>query len=64
MKIRHQQKLVVLSLGLAFLFNIPLVLVFAKKWTLFGFPAFYVFTFLFWILSIVISYVVMSRHYD
>tara|TARA_R110000868_G_scaffold155693_6_gene382274 strand:+ start:226 stop:420 length:195 start_codon:yes stop_codon:yes gene_type:complete len=64
MKKRHQQKLVVLSIALFIAFNIPFVLVFNFEGSLFGIPTFYCSVFSLWVLSIVISYVVLTRHYE
>jgi hypothetical protein len=64
MKKRHEQKLVVLSIGLLLIFNIPFVLVFNFKGAIFGIPTFYFSIFSIWLLSIIISYIVLKRHYE
>lgn len=64
MKKRHEQKLVILSIALFMMFNAPFVLIFSKSWHFMGFPAFYVFTFGIWALSVVISFIIMKRYYD
>ncbi len=64
MKKRHEQKLVVLALSLLLLFNIPFVLIFNLDGEIFGFPTFYFSLFLIWLLSIVISYIILSKHYE
>ncbi len=64
MKKRHQQKLVVLSLVLLFLFNIPLIFMFNHSGNIFGFPVLYFFIFLIWGVSIIISFVILKRFYE
>ncbi|MCK8523431.1 hypothetical protein M0D21_17750 [Aquimarina sp. D1M17] len=64
MKKRHQQKLIILSLVLFLLWNVPLVLVFDHSGEIFGFPMIYFFIFLIWILAIIISYIILHRHYE
>nr|MUH40980.1 hypothetical protein [Zobellia laminariae] len=64
MKKRHEQKLIVLSLALFFLFNIPFVLIFNFEGAIFGFPTFYFSIFSIWLLSVIISGIVLKRHYE
>ncbi|MGJ8550035.1 hypothetical protein HSX10_15985 [Winogradskyella undariae] len=64
MKKRHEQKLVVLSIALFFVFNIPFVLIFNFEGAIFGIPTLYFSLFTFWMISIVISYIVLKRHYE
>ena len=64
MKKRHEQKLIVLSIALFLLFNIPFVLIFNFEGALFGIPTFYFSIFSIWLLSIIISGVVLKRHYE
>lgn len=64
MKKRHEQKLVMLSLALCIVFNIPLIFLFGKNDALLGIPTLYLSIFSFWLLSIVISYIVLKRHYE
>ncbi len=64
MKKRHEQKLIVLSLALFFLFNIPFVLIFNFEGAVFGFPTFYFSIFSIWLLSVIISGIVLKRHYE
>jgi len=64
MKKRHEQKLIVLSITLFLLFNIPFVLIFNFKGALFGIPIFYFSIFSIWLVSIVISAIVLKRHYE
>ena len=64
MKKRHEQKLVVLSIVLVLLLNIPFVLIFNLEGAIFGIPTFYFSVFSIWLLSIIISYIVLKRHYE
>lgn len=64
MKKRHEQKLVVLAITLFLIFNIPFVLVFNLEGAVFGIPTFYFSVFSIWLLSIVVSYIVLKRHYE
>jgi hypothetical protein len=64
MKKRHEQKLVVLSISLFLLFNVPFLLVFNLDGEVFGFPSFYFSLFSIWFLSIIISYIILNKHYE
>ncbi len=64
MKKRHEQKLVVLSLALLLLFNVPFILIFNLDGNILGFPVLYFSIFLIWLLSVVISYVILKRYYE
>lgn len=64
MKKRHEQKLVVLSIALLLIFNIPFILIFNTEGVIFGVPTFYFSVFSIWLLSIIISYIVLKRHYE
>jgi hypothetical protein len=64
MKKRHEQKLVVLSIALLLIFNIPFVLIFNNEGAIFGIPKFYFSVFSIWLVSIIISYIVLKRHYE
>tara|TARA_R100001377_G_scaffold84933_1_gene69670 strand:- start:516 stop:710 length:195 start_codon:yes stop_codon:yes gene_type:complete len=64
MKKRHEQKLVVLSIALMVILNVPLILMFNGTGNLFGIPTLYVAIFSIWALSILISYIVLKRHYE
>jgi len=64
MKKRHEQKLIILSIGLFLFFNVPFVLIFNFGGTVLGFPTLYFSIFTLWALAIVISYVVLKRHYE
>nr|WP_299799273.1 hypothetical protein [uncultured Maribacter sp.] len=64
MKKRHEQKLIVLSIALFLIFNIPFILVFNLNGAVFGVPTFYFSIFSIWLVSIIISYIVLKRHYE
>lgn len=64
MKKRHEQKLVVLSIALFLAFNVPFVLIFNFEGAIFGIPTFYFSIFSIWLLSILISGIVLKRHYE
>ena len=64
MKKRHQQKLIVLSVVLLSLFNIPIILLFNSSKTIFSFPVMYFYIFCVWIASIIISYLILKKYYE
>ncbi|WP_106147704.1 hypothetical protein [Flagellimonas meridianipacifica] len=64
MKKRHQQKLVMVAIILFFLWNVPFVTIFDGDFHLFGFPAFYVFIFLSWFISIAVAYYILKKFYE
>ncbi|WP_350286146.1 hypothetical protein [uncultured Croceitalea sp.] len=64
MKKRHQQKLIILAVVLFFLWNVPFVSVFDGNSQLFGFPMFYIFIFLSWLIAIVISFIILKKFYE
>ncbi len=64
MKKRHQQKLVILAIALFFLWNVPFATIFDGNGHFFGFPVFYVFIFISWLLMILISYIILKKFYE
>ncbi|MDF0716697.1 hypothetical protein PY092_11095 [Muricauda sp. 334s03] len=64
MKKRHQQKLILISIVLFFLWNVPFVTIFDGEAQIFGFPMFYVFIFLSWLVSIVLTYIILKKFYE
>lgn len=64
MKKRHEQKLVILTIALFLLFNVPLVLIFDRSDSVLGFPIFYFSIFSIWLASIIISYIVLKKNYE
>ena len=61
MKKRHQQKLVLLSIVLFLMWNVPFVTIFDADFQVLGFPAFYVFIFCGWFVSIVIAFILLDE---
>ncbi|MDO9039615.1 MAG: hypothetical protein Q7U59_14840 [Lutibacter sp.] len=64
MKKRHQQKLIVLSILLLCLFNVPILLIFNSSTTFIGLPVLYFYIFFIWIVSIVVSYIILKKYYE
>lgn len=64
MKQRHAQKLVILSLVLLLAFNIPFLLIFDSSDSALGFPLIYVYIFSIWLMSILISFLIVKRYYE
>ena len=64
MKKRHEQKLVLLAVGLLFVFTVPFIQVLNRGGAIGGVPCFYLFVFVVWAASILISYIVLRRHYE
>nr|WP_247649183.1 hypothetical protein [Lutibacter sp. B1] len=63
-KKRHQQKLIVLSLLLLCLFNVPIILLFNSSFNILGFPLIYFYIFFIWIISIIVSYIILKKYYE
>ncbi len=64
MKKRHQQKLILISIVLFFLWNVPFVTLFDGEGQVFGFPIFYVFIFSSWLIAVVLMYIILKRFYE
>ena len=64
MKKRHQQKLVVLSLLLLLVLNLPIVLLFDSADDVLGFPVIYIYIFSIWLFSVLMSWIVVQRYYE
>lgn len=64
MKKRHQQKLVVLSLLLLLVLNLPIVLLFDSADNILGFPVIYIYIFSVWLFSVLMSWIVVQRYYE
>lgn len=62
MKKRHEQKLVILSIGLMIAFSIPISLIFNSEKEVFGYPMILIYLFVIWMISIVISFVIVKRY--
>ncbi|MHA7844328.1 MAG: hypothetical protein ACX93I_13495 [Winogradskyella sp.] len=64
MKKRHEQKLIILSITALVVLNVPFLLIFNHDGHIFGIPTFYVSIFLIWLFVILVSYIVLKRHYE
>ncbi len=64
MKKRHQQKLIVLTITLLIALNLPIVLLFDSSNVLLGFPIIYIYIFSVWLLSVLLSMLVVNRYYE
>lgn len=64
MKKRHQQKLIVLSFFLLMALNFPLLLLFDSFKLMVGLPIIYVYLFGVWLLSIIVSVIIVNRYYE
>ncbi|MEO2052399.1 MAG: hypothetical protein ABGX00_11600 [Allomuricauda sp.] len=64
MKKRHQQKLIVISIVLFFLWNVPFITIFDGDTQFMGFPVLYVFLFLTWLVAIILAYIILRKFYE
>ncbi|SMC62041.1 hypothetical protein SAMN02787074_2097 [Chryseobacterium sp. YR221] len=62
MKKRHEQKLIILSIGLMIAFSIPISLIFNSEKSVLGYPMILVYLFAVWMISIVISFVIVKKY--
>jgi len=62
MKKRHEQKLIILSIGLLIAFSIPVSLLFNSEKEVFGYPMILVYLFVVWMISIIISFVIVKKY--
>jgi ABC-type sugar transport system permease subunit len=62
MKKRHEQKLIILSFGLLIAFSIPVSLLFNSDREIFGYPMILVYIFIVWMISILISLVIVKKY--
>ncbi|MFZ4927919.1 MULTISPECIES: hypothetical protein [unclassified Chryseobacterium] len=62
MKKRHEQKLIILSIGLMIAFSIPISLLFNSDKEVLGYPMILVYLFAVWMFSIVVSLVIVKRY--
>ena len=62
MKKRHEQKLIILSVGLLIAFSIPISLLFNSEKEVFGYPMLLIYVFAVWMLSIIISLVIVKKY--
>lgn len=64
MKKRHEQKLIILSLILLIGFNMPLLLIFDSAQAIGGIPVIYIYFFSLWIISVLVSFLVIKRYHE
>lgn len=64
MKKRHEQKLVLLGISLILAFTVPFILIFDRADAFCGIPVLYLYIFLVWLISIVIAFSILSKHYE
>ncbi|PWN69357.1 hypothetical protein C1631_014990 [Chryseobacterium phosphatilyticum] len=62
MKKRHEQKLIILSIGLMIAFSIPISLLFNSEKEVFGYPMILIYLFAVWMISILISFTIVKKH--
>ena len=62
MKKRHEQKLILLSIGLLVAFSIPISLLFNSEKEVFGYPMMLIYVFAVWMISIIISFVIVKKY--
>ncbi|WP_294267085.1 hypothetical protein [uncultured Chryseobacterium sp.] len=62
MKKRHEQKLIILSIGLMIAFSIPVSLLFNSSREIFGYPMILVYIFVVWMVSIIISFIIVKKY--
>ncbi|WP_294239330.1 hypothetical protein [Chryseobacterium sp. sg2396] len=62
MKKRHEQKLIILSIGLMITFSIPVSLLFNSSREVFGYPMILVYIFVVWMVSIIISFIIVKKY--
>lgn len=62
MKKRHEQKLIILSIGLLIAFSIPVSLLFNSEKGVFGYPMMLIYIFVVWMVSIIISFVIVKKY--
>lgn len=62
MKKRHEQKLIILSIGLMIAFSIPVSLLFNSDRKVLGYPMILIYMFVVWMISIIISFVIVRRY--
>jgi hypothetical protein len=64
MKKRHEQKLVILSVALFFLFNVPFLLIYNIEGAIWGIPVLFFSIFGIWLAGVILSMVILKRHYE
>jgi hypothetical protein len=62
MKKRHQQKIILISIVLILLWNIPAIMLFNSDGVILGFPVLYFFIFMTWLLAILTTYIILKKY--
>lgn len=62
MKRRHQQKIILISIFLILLWNIPAIMLFNADSMIFGFPILYFFIFITWLVAIVSAFFIIKKY--
>ncbi|KNB60186.1 MULTISPECIES: hypothetical protein [Chryseobacterium] len=62
MKKRHEQKLIILSIGLLIAFSIPVSMLFNNETEILGYPRLLVYIFSVWMISIMISFFIVKKY--
>jgi len=64
MKQRHQQKLVILSMLLLIGLNLPILLLFDSANSIMGIPVIYIYIFLLWLFTTLLSFIIIRRYHE
>ncbi|WP_370898184.1 hypothetical protein [Chryseobacterium gossypii] len=62
MKKRHEQKLIILSIGMMVAFSIPVSLLFNSEKEIVGYPMILIYMFAVWMVSIIITFVIVKKY--
>jgi len=62
MKRRHQQKIILISICLILLWNIPAILLFNIDSVILGFPTLYFFIFITWLAAIFSAFFIIKKY--
>jgi len=62
MKKRHQQKIIIISICLILLWNIPAIMLFNLDGVILGFPTLYFFIFITWLLAVVSTFFIIKKY--
>ncbi|MDQ1095757.1 MULTISPECIES: hypothetical protein [Chryseobacterium] len=62
MKKRHEQKLILLSIGLMVAFSIPVSLLFNSEQEVLGYPMLLVYIFALWMAAVIIAFVIVKKY--
>ncbi|WP_294218383.1 hypothetical protein [uncultured Chryseobacterium sp.] len=62
MKKRHEQKLILLSIGLMVAFSIPVSLLFNSEQEILGYPMLLVYFFALWMASIITAFIIVKKY--